>query len=310
MATRYIYETTFDEDVQHDKQGGQCPECNGRVTTNTVETVCEDCGLVIDEQPIDHGPEWRDYEDAESNPERTGAPLTPARHDRGLLTTIGRNTDANGNTLSGDKRRQLHRLRREQRRGRWRSKWEQNLAHGLREVRRIASCLELGDGVRNQACQLFRSAQNEDLLRGRSIEAIAAASVYGACRCNGRSRLVDDVSEMARVAESRVTNAYKTLNEELGLPAEPVSPSMFVPRLASDLECPDEIRQRARTLAEQAEKRGVTTGVHPAGFAAACLYKAGREEGRWVTQSEAAETGNVTPTTVRTHHETLEEQVA
>jgi transcription initiation factor TFIIB len=55
---------------------------------------------------------------------------------------------------------------------------------------------------------------------------------------------------------------------------EPVSPSMFVPRLASDLECPDEIRQRARALAEQTEERGVTKGVHPAGFAAACLYKA------------------------------------
>jgi transcription initiation factor TFIIB len=119
--------------------------------------------------------------------------------------------------------------------------------------------------------------------------------------------LVDDVSEMARVAESRVTNAYRTLNEELGLPAEPVSPSMFVPRLASDLECPDEIRQRARALAEQAEDSGVTTGVHPAGFAAACLYKAGREEDRWLTQRDVAESGDVTPTTVRTHHETLNE---
>ncbi|MFQ3319661.1 MAG: transcription initiation factor TFIIB [Natronomonas sp.] len=53
--------------------------------------------------------------------------------------------------------------------------------------------------------------------------------------------MLDEVSEMARVEESRVVNAYKTLNEELGLPAEPVSPTMFVPRLASDLECPDEI---------------------------------------------------------------------
>ncbi len=187
---------------------------------------------------------------------------------------------------------------------------ERNLAHGLGDVRRIASVLELSDSVRDQACQLFRSAQNEDLLRGRSIEAIAAASVYGACRCNGFSRLLGEVSEMARVEESRVTNAYKTLNEELGLPAQPVSPSMFVPRLASDLECPDEIRQRARTLAKQAEELGVTTGVHPAGFAAACLYKAGQEQGTWVTQSDVAEIGNVTPTTVRAHRETLEEQVA
>jgi len=112
---------------------------------------------------------------------------------------------------------------------------------------------------------------------------------------------------MARVEESRVANAYKTLNEELGLPAEPVSPSMFVLRLASDLECPDAIRQRARTLAEQAEELGVTTGVHPAGFAAACLYKAGQEKGKWVTQNEVAVVGNVTPTTVRTHRKTLAE---
>lgn len=308
MATRDIYESGFDEDVRTESSANQCPECDGRVTTNAVKTVCEDCGLVIDEQRIDHGPEWRAYDDEEC--ERTGAPLTAARHDRGLSTEIGRGTDAKGNEISGQKRRRLARMRREQTRGRWRSKAERNLAHGLGEVRRLASALDLSDSVRDQACQLFRSAQNEDLLRGRSIEAIAAASVYGACRCNGLSRLVDDVSEMARVAESRVTNAYKTLNEELSLPAEPVSPSMFVPRLASDLECPDEIRQRARTLAEQAEERGVTTGVHPAGFAAACLYKAGQEQGQWVTQSDVAETGNVTPTTVRTHHETLAEQVA
>jgi len=308
MATRDIYETAFDEDVQTDTESNQCPECDGRVTTNAVETVCEDCGLVIEEQRLDHGPEWRGFDEDERD--RTGAPLTAARHDRGLSTEIGRGTDANGNELSGQKRRRLARMRREQTRGRWRSKAERNLAHGLGEVRRLASALELSDSVRDQACQLFRSAQNEDLLRGRSIEAIAAASVYGACRCNGLSRLVDDVSEMARVAESRVTNAYKTLNEELGLPAEPVSPSMFVPRLASDLECPDEIRQRARALAEQAEKRGVTTGVHPAGFAAACLYKAGREEGRWLTQSEAADVANASKTTVRAHRDTLEEQVA
>ncbi|MFW5956743.1 MAG: transcription initiation factor IIB [Halorhabdus sp.] len=308
MATRDIYETGFDEDVQTKSSTDQCPECNGRVTTNGVETICEDCGLVIDEQRIDHGPEWRAYDDEEC--ERTGAPLTPARHDRGLSTEIGHAIDAKGNKLSGKKRRRLARMRREQIRGRWRSKAERNLSHGLGEVRRLASALDLSDSVRDQACQLFRSAQNEDLLPGRSIEAIAAASVYGACRCNGLSRLLGEVSEMARVEESRVTNGYKTLNEELGLPAEPVSPSMFVPRLASDLECPDEIRQRARALAEEAEKRGVTTGVHPAGFAAACLYKAGREEGRWLTQSDVAESGNVTPTTVRTHHETLVKQVA
>ncbi|GAA5434826.1 hypothetical protein Hjap01_04318 [Haloarcula japonica] len=99
MATRDIYETGFDEDVRTETSANQCPECDGRVTTNAVETVCEDCGLVIDEQRIDHGPEWRAYDDEER--ERTGAPLTAARHDRGLSTEIGRGTDAKGNELSG-----------------------------------------------------------------------------------------------------------------------------------------------------------------------------------------------------------------
>jgi len=33
MATRDIYETSFDEDVQTESNVNQCPECSGRVTT-------------------------------------------------------------------------------------------------------------------------------------------------------------------------------------------------------------------------------------------------------------------------------------
>lgn len=156
MATRDIYETGFDEDVQTESSANQCPECHGHVTTNVKETVCEDCGLVIEEQRIDHGPEWRAY-DADER-ERTGAPLTAARHDRGLSTEIGRGTDVHGNELSGRKRRRLARMRREQTRGRWRSKAERNLAHGLGEVRRLASALELSESIRDQACQFVMSS--------------------------------------------------------------------------------------------------------------------------------------------------------
>ncbi|WP_254547331.1 transcription initiation factor IIB [Halomarina pelagica] len=307
MATRHIYETGFDEDASTGNT--PCPECGGQVRTNRVETVCEDCGLVIDEQTIDYGPEWRSFEDDEETPNRSGAPLTVARHDRGLSTEIGRRKDANGNKLSGQKRQRLSRMRREQILGRFQSKAERNLAHGLGEVRRIASVLELTDSVRDQACQLFRSAQTEDLLRGRSIEAIAAASIYGATRCNGLPRTLDDIVDAAQVKQSRVKSAYKTLNTDLGLPTQPVRPSEFIPRLASELDVPDSIRQRARRLAEQAESTSATTGVRPAGFAAACLYTAGREDGRWLTQSEVAEAANVTPPTIRSHQDALAELV-
>jgi transcription initiation factor TFIIB len=304
MATRDIYESGFDEDVPTDNTTA-CPECNGRVRTNSVETTCEDCGLVIEEQRIDHGPEWRTFDDDESSSKRTGAPLTVARHDRGLSTEIGRWQDAGGTQLSARKRRQLGRLRREQRRGRWRSKSERNLAHGLGEVRRIASALGLSETVRDQACQLFRSAKREDLLRGRSIEAIAAASVYSACRCNNSRVTRDEVAERAQVERSRVVNAYKRLNTELGLPVNPVTPQSLIPRLGSELAVEDAVRRRALELTELAHGSAIANGRQPAGVAGACLYIASRENGQRLRQTDIAKVAGTTAATLRARRDEL-----
>ncbi|SFL32120.1 transcription initiation factor TFIIB [Halogranum rubrum] len=309
MATRNIYETAFDEDVQCESSSNSCPECNGHVATNALETVCEDCGLVIADQQIDHGPEWRSFEDDDTNRERTGTPLTAARHDRGLSTTIGRSTDGKNNALSSQKRCQLARLRREHSRSRFQSKAERNLAHGLGEVRRITSTLELGGSIRDQACQLFRSAQREDLLLGRSIEAIAAASVYGICRCHGRPLARDDLVDVARVDHSSVTNAYKTLNKELGLPTQPVAPQSLIPKLASELNVNSQVRRRARALAERAHETSITNGYQPSGVAAACLYLASREHGESLTQTQVAAAAGTTPATLRARHAELIELI-
>jgi transcription initiation factor TFIIB len=281
-----------------------CPECGGRIRTETEETVCAECGLVLDDQPIDAGPEWRGFDD-EDERERTGAPLTPARHDRGLSTVIGRWIDAKGNSLSGGKRRQLGRLRREQSRGRWRSKAERNLAHGLSETKRVASAIDLPQSIREQACSLFRSASTEDLLPGRSIEAIAAASVFAACRCNGLPRTIEEVAAVAKVDVMSVENGYKVLNRELGLPAQPTRPSSFVTRLASELDVPERVRRRAIVLAESGENAGITTGVQPSGFAAACLYLAGQEQGYPLTQDEIADLAGTSSATIQAHRDAL-----
>ncbi|QFU84470.1 transcription initiation factor TFB (plasmid) [Natronorubrum aibiense] len=50
MTLREIYETAFDEDVQPDSSASSCPKCNGQVTTNIVETMCEDCGNLLEAQ--------------------------------------------------------------------------------------------------------------------------------------------------------------------------------------------------------------------------------------------------------------------
>ena len=69
----------------------QCPECGSRHLIkdySRAELVCEDCGLVIDQDFIDHGPEWRAFDSEQREKKaRTGAPMNYMIHDKGLSTT-------------------------------------------------------------------------------------------------------------------------------------------------------------------------------------------------------------------------------
>ncbi|XVH32942.1 transcription initiation factor IIB [Haloferacaceae archaeon DSL9] len=279
-----------------------CPECDGSLQTERDETVCSSCGLVIAVDRLDRGPEWRAFSDDDTNPERTGAPLTHARHDRGLSTEIGRSK-----RLSGRKRRQFARLRRQHTRARISTKRDRNLVYAFTEIRRLVGALSLPKRVRDHACSLFRSAQNEDLLRGRSLEGFASACVYAACRIASVSRTTDEVVEQARSTEAEHHAAYDALNRELGLPVGPVDPAEYLPRFASHLSVGAAVEKRARELVSTAADRGLTNGRNPCGVAAACLYTAAQElDGeRDLTQRETADVAGVTPVTLRKTYKAL-----
>ncbi|MFW6117842.1 MAG: TFIIB-type zinc ribbon-containing protein, partial [Thermoproteota archaeon] len=76
-----------------------CPECG---STNLIhdydtgETICGDCGLVIDEQTMDKGPEWRAFTKQEkASRSRVGIPTSYSVYDKGLSTSISQiNRDA------------------------------------------------------------------------------------------------------------------------------------------------------------------------------------------------------------------------
>lgn len=125
ISRRDIYQEGFDESDGKTTNAETCPECPDDLITDGGETSCTECGLVVDEYWIDHGPEH--FSELLDENERTGPPITPTRHDRGLSTEIGYRKD--GNALSGKKRQQLGRLRVQHSRGQWQTKADRNLAH-------------------------------------------------------------------------------------------------------------------------------------------------------------------------------------
>ncbi|SFR97313.1 Transcription initiation factor IIB (TFIIB) [Halomicrobium zhouii] len=303
MSSRDIYERGFDESTGKTNETA-CPDCDGDLRTIDGEQCCEDCGLIVEACRLDRrGP--RTFPGDQEQKRRTGGPRTVTRHDRGLSTEIGRKRDARGNAISGKKRRQLARLRREHDRARFRSKRERNLAHGLGGIDRLTAQLDLSKSIQEQASSLFRTAQDANLLMGRSIESIAAGSVYAACRINDVPRTIDEIASVAAVGREKVSNGYMVLNRELDLPVPPQQPQEYIPRLVSAFDLPCRTERRAREIATEGVEAGLATGVNPAGFAASCVAVAAATQGIEVIQLELAEEADVSPTTVREHRDTL-----
>ncbi|MCK4432763.1 MAG: transcription initiation factor IIB, partial [Methanomicrobia archaeon] len=74
------------------KETLKCPECGSTRLIkdfDRAEIICAECGLVVQEEIIDTGPEWRVFESDDRNSKsRVGSPTTYTIHDKGLSTMI------------------------------------------------------------------------------------------------------------------------------------------------------------------------------------------------------------------------------
>ncbi|WP_248903751.1 transcription initiation factor IIB [Halocatena marina] len=289
-----------------------CPHCDSNVEADPKrgETVCTECGTIVTEGTVDHGPEWTAYTASEREDcSRVGRPTTASLHDRGLSTVISQeDRDAHGRRLSSRKRQQMRRLRTWDERYRTRDSKERNLRQAFGEINRMSSALGLPKPVRETASVIYRRALAENLLIGRSIEGIATSAVYAAARREGIPRTLDEVTTVARVERQRIARAYRVISTELGLAIEPSDPTAYLPRFASELDCSEDVHREAHDILETVSGTTYTSGKHPAGLAAAALYASACLTGEQLTQHEISNVADITRMTIRTHYRELIDQ--
>jgi len=286
----------------------ECPECSSEnlvKSSDRGELVCEGCGLVVEEETIDPGPEWRAFNHEERQEKsRVGAPTTQTMHDKGLTTTIDwKDKDAYGRSISSKKRSQMHRLRKWQERIRTKDAGERNLQFALSEIDRMASALGVPRSVREVASVIYRRALKEDLIRGRSIEGVATAALYAACRKEGIPRSLEEISEVSRVNRKEIGRTYRYISQELGLEMKPVDPKKYVPRFCSELSLSEEVQTKANEIIETTAEEGLLSGKSPTGYAAAAIYAASLLCNEKKTQREVADVAQVTEVTIRNRYQ-------
>lgn len=286
-----------------------CVECGeGRLRMDRArgEIHCEACGIVVEENMIDNGPEWRSFEAGQrSGKERTGAPLSILQHDLGLGTVMWGRTDANGKSITGSDMTRLRRMQKWDRRARFKRGAERNLAHALSELKRMGGALDAPKLVQEDAARIYRDAAQKNLIRGRSIDSVAAASLYAALRNKNVPRSLEEVSEVSKAKKREIGRVYKVLAQELGLSLKPVSPLMFLPRFASRLTLGSETESRAHELLVRAGEAEIVSGKDPKSVAAGAIYIASVLAGEPRTQKDVSEASGVTEVTIRNRYKEL-----
>lgn len=227
----------------------KCSQCDSKKLVNdpnTGETVCADCGLVLNDPIVSQEPEWRAYtrEEAKSR-SRVGAPVSYSVFDKGLSTTMGRlDRDASGRSLPYRSRPQMWRLRKWQIRSRAYARVDRNLAQAMVELSRLSDKLNTPRPVKENAAMIYRKALTKGLVRGRSIAAIMAASLYAAFRNSEMPRTLREIAKASLVRKNDVARCYRLLIRYLNIQMPISNPMTYISKIAASL-----CKQAARLVA-------------------------------------------------------------
>ena len=288
----------------------KCPRCSKGpmvVDTGGGEFFCSNCGFVLKERIEEVGPEWRAFSKEEKDDRsRTGIPSSLAMHDMGLATVIGpENRDASGKSLPPSMKAAIERLRTWDGRSQVHEPVDRNLRQAFSELDRLADKMSLSDAVIEKSAYIYRKALERGLVRGRSISALIAASLYAACRDTETPRTLKDVQAVSNVRKKDIARCYRLLLREMDLRMPVVNPTRCISRIASAADLTEKTKRVALGILQKAEETRTSAGKDPMGLAAAALYVACVLEGESKTQKDVAEAAGVTEVTIRNRYKGL-----
>ncbi len=286
----------------------ECPECEGAPFPDkkTGELVCVQCGLVL--------------EDNISDPSHTDAFFGIGQKDRrqhGNFQNPATPGNARGSFISSadiqripdrDTRASLVRQRRKHIRA---SHTENKDRCSIIALNHLQSYRILGasNALIEEAARIFRRAYEAGYIRGRSIEAFVAASLYAAYRIHGIPVSIPKLVEQSGRNKKEITNSYGLLvrggliNVKLDKTKKEFPPILkkLNMSMAAEAEC--------LRILDLAVKARVTQGKSPKGMAAAIIYVVGLLIDEKRIQKDIAKASGTTEVTLRNRYRDLAEKV-
>ena len=267
------------------------------------EIICTSCGMVSsNDKAIQQGTQERrafDYEQMKDR-SRVGMPMTLTRHDKGLSTIIGRpNRDASGKGLDDSMRSMMQRLRTWDHRIQVSSPTDRNLARAFELLEMLKGKLGLPDNVIEKAAYIYRKVQQLGMVKGRTIAATLAASIYVASREAGVPRTLAEIASLSNTSYKDLSRVYRLIVLNLDLKVPMVDPVKCVAKIANKIEVSEKTKRNAINYMHNVITRGIAAGKDPMGLAGAVLYLSCIQSDEHRTQLDVASASGVTEVTLR-----------
>lgn len=279
----------------------QCPECGGVIKETGGELVCLSCGLVTGSSDPDRGSDAQVFEASESRRLRAQAPSIQSP--LGLGTTFkpleNYSADARGRGPSPAEIETRFRRKRLQQRALGNDSKIRNLGIATPMISGFCDRLGLPYGIFDRSVALYRRALKKELVRGRSIDGVASACIYAACRMGGIPVDLNRIVEVAGIERKEVSRDYRLVYEALNLKIRAPTSECHVARIAEKLGVEAPVVAKAEEIYKSMAKAKQTAGRDPKGVSAACLYYASAVMGSRRTQKDIADAAGTTEVTLR-----------
>ncbi|CAG7828359.1 unnamed protein product [Allacma fusca] len=249
--------------------GERCPE---HPTANVIEDnrigdrICVECGLILGKS-VDIEAEWRTFSQGreKTDQSRVGGAFNPLLTGSDLGTTIETLDGPNcaGELLEQSRRKVIQGSDRE-------------LIYGFSLIEKIAVGLSLSKNIRNQAENIFKAIfmKKHSIGGNMSMDAMAAASLYTACRQEGTHILYSPLCKQGKVKRLQVGKCFKIICKHLDIKVGMVTSENYIGPICQKLGLAGYIRDAALWVANMSVGINLVLGRSPNSVAAAAIYMA------------------------------------
>ncbi|XP_050220726.1 transcription initiation factor IIB-like [Mercurialis annua] len=178
-----------------------CTDC--KTQTEVVDdhmsgdTICTNCGLVLDHHFIDQTCEWRTFADSEKDdhdPNRVGNVSNPLLTHGNLSTTI---VAQPGQKLTDEFIFKNHELL---------TNPDKILTEGFESISRMADRLSIGKSSKIRADEIYKNLVDKKSCKGKNVKSILAACLFVACKESKLPRTVKEICSVAQGVSKKEIN--------------------------------------------------------------------------------------------------------